>query len=136
MFTVEAQRNIMITSLAINSSSRGQGEVKVYTRRGGYAGHVQSSEGWELIYHNPAVDHLRRGEATDLGDFDRFVMIPEGTSQSFFVTSTRGLVYKSGFEEGAAFVSDESLTVLEGIGTDATFSSSIYSPRVWSGIVR
>ena len=136
MFTVEAKRDILIESLAINSNSRGEGEVKVYTRREGYAGHISSSQGWQLIYNNPAVTHGRRGETTELGDFEEGISIPRGTSQSFFVTSTRGLVYKSGDKESSPFTSDESLTILQGIGTDSTFSDTVYSPRVWGGIMR
>lgn len=136
MFTVEAKRDILVESLAINSNSRGQGEVKVYTRQGGYAGHISSSQGWQLIYNNPAVTHGRRGEITELGDFQNAVSIKSGDIQSFFVTSTRGLVYKSGDQEGSPFTSDESLTILQGIGTGSTFSDTVHSPRVWGGIMR
>ena len=127
MFTVEAKRNIVVSSFAINSSSRGEGAVKVYTRTGSYNGHEKSSEGWELIYDN-AVMHAPRGQPTELGEFQKKVMIPEGVSQSFFVSSSQNLVYKSGTQEGKAFASDESLSILEGIGTDVTFTGKVYLP--------
>ncbi|KAL7543067.1 hypothetical protein ACHAXR_012379, partial [Thalassiosira sp. AJA248-18] len=136
MFTVEAKRNIVISSFAINSNSLGQGEVKVYSRKGSYAGHLHSSDGWDLIYDNPTLDHERRGRPTELGEFQRVVMIPQGTSQSFFVTSSIGLVYRAGSQEHSEFSSDESLSILEGVGTDATFSNTMFSPRVWGGIIR
>ena len=136
MFTVEAKQNILITSLAINSNSRGAGEVKIYTREGGYSGHVNSSDGWELIYDNPSAMHSRRGQATELGDFEQGVRIAKGMSQSFFVSSSKGLVYKSGDQENSSFTSDQSLSILEGIGTDESFSDMIHTPRVWSGIIR
>ena len=136
VFAVEAKQRVSISSLVINSNSRGQGAVKVYTRRGGYAGKTGSSEGWTLIYDNPAVAHERRGRPTELGDFDQSVQIAKGAMQSFYVASTKGLVYKSGTKEGAPFVEDESLSILEGIGTSETFSNTVHSPRVWGGIIR
>ncbi|KAL9181023.1 hypothetical protein ACHAXT_009828 [Thalassiosira profunda] len=136
VFAVEAKQRVSISSLVINSNSRGEGAVKVYTREGGYAGKTGSSEGWTLIYDNPAVAHERRGRPTELGDFDQSVQIAKGATRSFYVSSTRGLVYKSGTTEGAPFVEDESLVILEGIGTSETFSNTVHSPRVWGGIIR
>ena len=136
MFTVEAQRDIAVSSFAINAMSRGEGEVKVYTRNGSYNGHVQSSEGWELIYHNHIVVHNRRGRRTELGDFANAVIIKSGATQSFFVTSSKGLVYKEGTKESAEFVRDESLVIHEGLGTTGEFSGDPFSPRVFGGIIR
>ena len=133
MFTVEAQQNVVISSFTINSSSRGEGGVKVYTRTGGYVGHVQSSEGWELVYDNPSVIHGRRGRYTELGEFQHGIMIAGGASQSFYVTSTKGLAYTQGVQENSPFASDESLSILEGIGMDVAFSGTMFSPRVWGG---
>ena len=136
MFTVEAERNIVISSLAINGGGRGAGEVKVYTRQGGFTGHVESVEGWELVYHNPAVTHNGRGQPTELGDFQRSVFVAGATSQSFFVTSSKNLVYQRGTQEQAECASDGTLTILEGIGTDPTFSALVHTPRIWGGIMR
>ena len=136
MFTVEAKRNVLIESLVINSSSKGEGAVKVYTRRGGYAGHTSNPEGWYLVYNNPALIHGRRGQYTELGGFQQNVFIAEGMSQSFFVTSTRGVVYRAGTEEGALFVTNEDITILQGIGTTSKFSNVVYSPRIWGGVMR
>jgi len=136
MFTVEALRDISVSSLVVNAMSRGQGAVKVYTRNGSYSGHEQSSDGWELIYNNPATTHNRRGESTELGDFDDAVFISSGATQSFFVTSSKGLVYEAGTEEGALFENDESMVIYEGVGTTDEFSGAIHSPRVFGGILR
>ena len=133
MFSIKAKRDISISSLAINSNSRGYGAVKVYTRAGSYTGHEQSSAGWDMVYDNASVKHNRRGQATDLGDLDSIVFVAKGSTQSFFVTSTQGLVYKGGNEEFAVFESDESIEILEGIGTDGDFTGSLFSPRIWGG---
>lgn len=136
MFTVVAERSVVVTSFDINSSSRGEGHVKIYTRAGSYVDHIESSQGWELIYDNPNAIHARRGSRTELGDFERGVSIAGGTSQSFYVTSTKGLVYRAGVQENSVYTSDESLSILEGIGTDDTFTGRTFSPRVWGGRIR
>ena len=136
MFTVEAKRNVLIESLVINSSSKGEGAVKVYTRRGGYAGHTSNPEGWYLVYNNPALIHGRRGQYTELGGFQQNIPIAKGKTQSFFVISTKGLVYKAGKKEGDLFTSNNAIEIYEGIGTTDEISGAIYSPRVFGGIVR
>lgn len=134
MFQVEAlRRDISISSIIINSMSRGVGAVKVYTRSGSYGGHEQNSDGWTLIYDNPSLTHNRRGQPTELGDFNSAVNVNSGTVQSFLVTSSKGVVYKAGTEEGAPFVSDDSMVIYEGIGTTDVFSGVTYSPRVFGG---
>ena len=136
MFMVKALRDVVISSFAINSMSRGVGEVKVYTRAGSYSGSEHSSVGWELIYDNPSLTHQRRGVPTELGDLDQDLAIAGGAIQSFFVTSTKGLVYKEGTAEFAPFANDDSLVIFEGRGTDENFSYVTYVPRIWGGIIR
>ena len=136
LFSLKALRDVSVSSFAVNAMSRGEGEVKVYTRSGGYSGHEQSSEGWELVYNNASVTHNRRGKPTELGDFDKAVLVTAGATQSFLIISSKGLVYKAGTEQGAEFVSDEAMIVYEGAGITSEFEGSIYSPRVFGGIVR
>jgi len=136
MFSVEALRDLAISSLVINAMSKGQGEVKVYSRNGSYTSHELNSQGWELIYSNPTVVHKKRGQPTELGDFSKPVMIKSGSIQSFFVHSSKSLVYTAGTQEGVPFASDDSIVIFEGIGTTDKFDGRTYSPRVWGGIVR
>mmetsp|Transcript_1038 Transcript_1038/g.2192 ORF Transcript_1038/g.2192 Transcript_1038/m.2192 type:complete len:137 (-) Transcript_1038:23-433(-) len=136
MFVVKARRNIVVSSFAINSKSRGVGAVKIYTRAGSYTNHEQSRDGWELVYENDSVIHNRRGVVTELGFLDRKIHIAKDRSQSFFVTSTNGLVYKGGEKEFSVYQSDEGMEIMEGIGTEGEFEGMTYSPRVWSGIIR
>ena len=136
MFSIKALRDISLSSFAVNAMSRGEGRVKVYTRAGSYVGHEQNSEGWELIYDDPAVVHDRRGRQTELGDFDSAIGIASGAIQSFLVTSTKGFVYQAGIEEGAEYVRDDWLVIYEGIGTTDEFSGETFSPRVFGGIIR
>ena len=136
MFIVKALRDITISSIAINSMTRGVGGVKVYTRAGSYSDHEQSRDGWTLIYDNSLVTLQRRGVPTELGNFNKGITIAGGTIQSFFVASTKGLVYKEGTAEFAPFSSDDSLVIFEGRGTDENFSTMAHIPRVWGGIIR
>lgn len=134
MFSLKAMRDVQISSLMINAMSRGIGEVKVYTRKGSYIGMEGFLREWELIYDNPSVIHLRRGERTVLGEFENKVLITKDTTQSFYVTSTNGLVYKKGEKEASVFTSDNSLIVYEGIGTLDEFGTRI-APRIWNGVI-
>ena len=136
MFTVKALRDISVTSLVLNSVARGVGAVKVYTRTGSYRGYEQSDEGWKLIYSNSTVTHNRRGQPTAIGEFNSAVSIYNGVTQSFFVTSSIGLAYQAGTEEGALFVNDGSVIIYQGVGTTDEFSGSIHSPRVFGGVLR
>ncbi len=136
MFVVKAKRNIVISSFAINSKSRGIGAVKIYTRAGLYANHEQSRDGWELVYENDSVNHNRRGEVTELGVLDKEIHVAKDRNQSFFVTSTNGLVYKGGAKEFLVYNGDENMEILEGIGTEGEFEGATYSPRVWCGRIR
>ena len=136
MFSIEALRDVSITSLVINAMSKGQGEVKVYTRKGSYTGYELKSQGWEPIYSNQAVVHKKRGQLTELGYFAKPVSIKNGSIQSFFVHSSKSLVYTTGTQEGIPYVSDDSIVIFEGIGTTDEFVGKTHSPRVWGGIVR
>ena len=136
MFTIKALRDISVTSLVLNSVARGTGTVKVYTRVGSYRGYEQSSEGWTLIYSNSKVTHKGRGQPTEIGVLNSAVSIYNGVTQSFFVTSSIGLAYQAGTEEGAPFVNDGSVIIYQGVGTTDEFSGSIHSPRVFGGILR
>ena len=80
--------------------------------------------------------HNRRGQPTELGDFDSAVSIEGGSVRSFFVTSSKNVVYQEGTAEGAPFAEDESLGILEGIGTADRFGRGTFSPRVFGGRVR
>ena len=136
MFAIKLKRDITVSSLVINSKSQGEGAVRIYTRTGSYTGHEKNIAGWDLVYYNPSVNHNRRGHATELGDFYSKVFVAKGSIQSFFVTSTKGLVYKEGVDEFAVCASDRWFDVLEGIGTDGEFSGKTYSPRIWGGKIR
>ena len=136
MFSVRALRDVSVTSLVINAMSKGRGEVKVYTRSGSYTDHVLSSQGWKLIYSNQALVHEKRGQPTELGDFSKPVLIKSGAIQSFFVHTSKSLVYTAGTKEGDTYISDDSILVFEGIGTTGIFSGATYSPRIWGGTIR
>ena len=132
MFTVESTRDIQINSLSINAMTKGMGSVKVYTRNGTYKGHEASRDGWTLIYDSVVI-HASRGKATQLGHFSTPAFVKKHTALSFFVISSNGLVYKEGSIESKPIVSDQVLTVLEGIGTTGEFSMPVFSPRPWGG---
>jgi hypothetical protein len=136
MFTVKALRDISVTSLVLNSVARGAGSVKVYTRNGSYRGYELSNKGWTLVHSNSTVTHSGRGQPTEIGAFKSTVTIKSGVTQSFFVTSSIGLAYNAGTEEGALLKKDGAVIIYEGVGTTDEFSGSVLSPRTFGGVLR
>ncbi len=134
MFAVKALRDVVITSLDINTMYRGNGAVKVYSRPGGYAGHI-SIDGWQLVYDNSSTELNGRGRATPLARGFTSVSVRSGEYHSFYVYSEEKLVYKRGYIEGLIYVNDRSLAIYQGIGMRGHFGSVVYSPRVWSGTI-
>lgn len=110
MFTVEAKRDLTVTSLDMSSNKMGVGTVRVYTRLGSYEGHESSADGWELIHDRTDVQQNGRGNATPLGDFEAGVEIREGEKRSFYVHAEDGVVYMRGSTVGSINATDESLT--------------------------
>ena len=135
MFVVKALSDVSITSLSINSMTRGVGAVKVYTRKGSYLGRERSEEGWTLIYDDPSTQLSRRGRTTKLDNFEVAMNLSGGDYQSFYVWAEQKLVYKRGKLERLPFASDESLVIFEGIGVKGHFGPIIYTPRVWGGTI-
>ena len=135
MFDIKADSDVTVRSFDINAMSRGYGNVEIYTRQGSYQGHEQSRVGWTLVYNN-TVEHNKRGEATELGELENKVQILANSTQGFYITSTRSLLYISGTSELQPFTRDDVLTVFEGVGTEGSFAGAIHSPRVWSGRIR
>ncbi len=146
MFTVIALQDLEITSFAVNfrtppRTTTATDSVRVYTREGSYIGFEDAPPGWELIHdvllNDLIIDGLDNG-FTDLGDFVAPISVCNGTERSFFVFSEAGFDYTNGGIESDVYVFDLAMEILEGVGSSAELSNttSIYSPRVWNGIVR
>jgi hypothetical protein len=110
MFTVEAKRDLTVTSLSMNSSKEGVGTVRVYTRLGSYEGYEGSAKGWNLVYERTDVQQNGRGNVTPLEDFKTGVEIIEGETMSFYVHADDGVVYMRGSTVGTTNAADKSLT--------------------------
>ncbi|KAL7554742.1 hypothetical protein ACHAWF_018272 [Thalassiosira exigua] len=134
MFHLQALNDITITSLDINTMTRGTGAVKVYARMGRYWGHEQSIEEWDMIFSS-TIHMNGRGRPTRLG-LEPF-KLARRQYYSFYVWAESKVVYKRGFMESLMeqlpFAYDASLIIFEGIGVKGHFGSTVYSPRVWSG---
>jgi hypothetical protein len=141
MFTVKANRDISITSIATYTQTNYLDVVQVYTKRGSYQGFEDSDAGWDLIYDK---NTLQNGKIvlTELSPFinGQKVNIPEGEEQSFYVYTPSNLVYRGeSVNEGDVIVSDDSLTFYAGISIaygKFVGEGEAFRPRVFSGVLR
>ena len=135
MFTVQAIRNVAITSISTFTETTNTDLFQVYTRAGGYRLHTDSDDGWELIYDN-VIKHNGNTVLTDLAPFDnnRKVVIPAGQSQSFYVYSPSNVKYRQEGTEGDVLYNDESLRFIVGISLVGKWGE-IWTPRTFSGVL-
>ena len=141
MFSVQAQRDVAITSIASFFRSDESGVVQVYTKPGGYANFTENATAWTLIYNNTILQN-GKDSLTDVGSFidNQTVVIAKGEIQSFYVYSPNNLAYRKedGVLEGDFVLGDNSLNLYAGIAIayGQFGEGQIFSPRQFSGVLR
>jgi hypothetical protein len=139
MFQIKAKRDIAVTSFDFYGSSIRRDLVEVYTRAGSYKGHELSETGWTLLFSDD-VDQLGRNDLAQIGGLDTEVAIAADEVQSFFIWTENVLMYSGGNREGGLHSSNDAVEFYEGIGITSKFSGNyadeVYSPRVFSGLIR
>lgn len=141
MFSVQALRDVAVTSMSTFFRSTSEGLVKVYTKSGTYAGFEANETAWTLIYDN-TISQNGKDVLTQLGSFvnNTKVVIGKGEVQSFYVYSPSNMAYRQepGLLEGDLVLSDNSLNFYAGIAIAFGFfdEGQRYSPREFSGILR
>lgn len=141
MFSVQAVRDVAVTSISTFFRSMLEGRVQVYTKSGSYVGFERNESEWNLIYDNTIVQN-GKDVLTRLGSFtnNTKVIIAKDQVQSFYVYSASNMAYRqdSGIEEGDYVTGDHSLNFYAGIAVafGKFDSGQRYSPREFSGILR
>jgi len=133
-FTVEASRDLFVTSFTVHTTTTGPGAVRIYHRPGEYGDHITNPDGWNLVYEDEALDGRGNGKETPLGKLPRPVLAEAGTRHSFYVYASRGVRYTTtGGDEGDVFRESGELVFYEGRGSGGEFSASTWAPRIWNG---
>jgi hypothetical protein len=78
---------------------------------------------WTLI-QTTTVTGQGGSTLTSLQLLDNPIVIPAGTTQSFYMQSDGGIRYMNGSSEGSIYASDENIDFLEGIGKSGKFGST------------
>lgn len=97
--------------------------------------------GWALVNSFPGVVGQGKNNATPLPAFDVPLVIPAGSKQAFYITTTAAqtnphMWYSMGTSEGSMFASNNDMEVLEGhaVGTVNGWTGWT-TPRKWNGVV-
>ncbi|EED94554.1 predicted protein [Thalassiosira pseudonana CCMP1335] len=138
MFSVEATRDVVVTSFDLYSGSSATAQVQVYTRAGSYKGYELIEDGWTLVF-DKGVQQFGRSTLSGIGPLTSEVAIAAGSVQSFYIYNANTVMYTLGTTEGNRKAFDESLAFYEGVGITNKFSGNtadLYIPRVFSGVMR
>ena len=98
-------------------------------------------DGWTLVNSFPGVVGQGTNNVTPLPTFDTPVVIPAGSKQAFYITTTIGyapmdIYYSIGSLEGRVYESNDDLELLEGHAVVVANGHTVFStPRRWNGIV-
>jgi hypothetical protein len=108
-------------------------EIYKLTIPGPYAASVNTAADWTLVGSATGVVSAAGGVPTQC-PIPVCEYIPQGATQSFYVTVTNGtsINYTNGTATGALFASNGDLEFYEGAGLAYAFTAN-FNPRVWNG---
>ena len=135
MFDLIALVDITITALDIHSVSNNNQSFEIWSRSGGHVNHEKSSYGWYLKACG-IVSSQGLGMPTHI---DSLIPLYVETNErvGIYTVFTDGayLSYSKGtLGVGSVFVQNNSLQILEGIGSVYPFST-VFKNRIWNGSV-
>lgn len=132
-FKVQAVQDVVVTGFTIHTTNTGTGTVKIYEKAGDYVGHEQDATQWNEIMNDASI--VGAGSNTVLPNLEISVVIPAGTTRSFYIWTSLGVRYTNGSTEGNMYVENQGeLQFYEGKGSGGEFGGT-FSPRVWNGII-
>ena len=138
MFDILAFEDILVTGFDIHCSLTSQITVEIFTKPGTHVGFENNCSSWTLISTVTVVSR-GQGQPTPL-PANSFIPVSIGqfSVQAFYITlrtsDGKGLRYTKGTGRGTLIAADNSLAVLEGVGT-AYACGRIFLDRIWNGIV-
>ena len=138
MFDLLAFEDIIVTGFDIHCSTTSQITVEVYTKAESYVKYENDCSAWTLIGRVTTVGR-GQGQPTPLpaGSFDP-VPIGQFRVRAFYITirtlAGRGMRYTRGTGRGTLVAADDSLAVLEGVGSSYACGRT-FNNRIWNGVV-
>lgn len=136
MLNLVAEKDIVLLEMSIHTSSTDSVEVEVWTRQGSYRGQEKNRNAWHQIAKT-TVQGRGEGHLTPLPE-DAFdpIRIQAGDTQALYVTlTTAEMRYTKGSKQGNVYVSNDDISILEGVGVSYPFKS-VFRPRLWQGQIR
>lgn len=133
MFKVEAKQDVVITGFNVVSKKDTANDVMIYTRLGSYEGEPLRQNGWKPIFQGNIPN--QQNKLSKLDDFNEPVTIIAGDTQSFYVYSSKGLMYTLGDKEGKAYADNDALVMYEGKVTSNEFRRPNGS-GMWAGVIK
>jgi hypothetical protein len=125
--------DLVITALELHLK-RGNQDLELYVRAGGYEGFTSSIDGWTLWDAAEFSTAHGSGVPTSWDVADRAFSATQ--TYGIYVT-TRGdgsMTFSNGTEEGAVAVSEAALTIFQG-GAVAYLFDDADTPRTWNGSI-
>ncbi len=138
MFSITALNTVTITGFD-NNLEPPSGNYLIYYKVGTYQGSQANVGDWTLAGTANGVVSAGLGLPTHI-PITMNVTIPAGQTYSFYITTdgtSNGVDYTDGTTEGAVYIQDSNIQILEGLGVDYPFGNggNFFSPRVWNGTV-
>ena len=133
MFDVKATINIAVVALEIHVISTITETVEVYTKAGTHVGEEQNYSAWTKRGETKVIGR-GEGKPTPIpnGSFHP-ITITKGETVAFYITiRSDHFIYSDGTLVGNVLVSNDHLSIYEGIGNVYAFGS-VFSPRSWNG---
>ena len=136
MLDLVAEKDIVLLEMSIHTSSTGSVDVEVWTRQGSYRGYEKNRNAWHRIAKT-TVKGKGEGHLTPLPK-DAFdpIRIQAGDTQALYATlTTAEMRYSKGSKQGKVYVSNDDISIFEGVGVSYPFKS-VFRPRLWQGEIR
>ncbi|MDA8105925.1 MAG: IPTL-CTERM sorting domain-containing protein [Nitrospiraceae bacterium] len=138
MFSITALNAVTITGFDGNLDPPSD-NYRIYYKTGTYQGFEANPGAWTLVGTANNVTSAGANVPTHI-PITVNVAIPAGQTYSFYITTDgtgSGVRYTDGSTEGAVYVQDSNIQILEGIGVEYPFGNggNFYTPRVWNGTV-
>lgn len=131
MFDVVAKTDLVVTEFAIHTYATTMINVEVWSKLGSFQGNENASSNWQMIKAD-AVLGKGLGQGTNVRIPN--IGIKSREVRAFYITVASGgtLAYTKGQAPGTAYVSNNDLQILEGIGKAYRFGAT-YTNRKWNG---
>jgi hypothetical protein len=134
MFEVLPHQNLVVTGFDLHVFDVDAVDIQIYTKDGTFAGSEKQCEDWHLVAAVTVVGRGMDAVTTVTLPQDSSVPLKTDQLQAFYITVSngRGLRYSPGHGTGSPVVSNEHLSIFEGVGVEYPCGSTFWD-RVWNG---